>query len=157
MKTLVKSILMILCITLLSSVQLFGQEWSEEQKEVWTAVENWWQAWADGDINKINSCVGEGYRIWNERNHAPFTMKEAQPWWKDWLQNNKNVLLHLKPVAIDIHDDIAIVFLSAQEVYKNKDGSEMRERGKWTSIFQKIDGKWLIISETGFDFISLTN
>jgi hypothetical protein len=61
MKNLTKSILMVLCLTLLSSAQLFGQEWSEKQKEVLTAVENWWQAWADGDINKINSCIGEGF------------------------------------------------------------------------------------------------
>jgi hypothetical protein len=74
MKTLTKSILTVLCVTLLSSIQLFGQEWSEEQKEVWAGVENWWQAWADGDINKINSCIAEGFRGWREDFYAPSTI-----------------------------------------------------------------------------------
>ena len=107
MKTLSKSILIVLCITLLSSAQLFGQEWSAEQKEVWAGVENWWQAWDDRDINKINSCIGEGFRGRSERFHAPYTMESSQPWWKYWAQNNKWILYDLTPVAIDIHDDIS--------------------------------------------------
>jgi ketosteroid isomerase-like protein len=157
MKTLTKSILTVLCVTLLSSIQLFGQEWSEEQKEVWAGVENWWQAWADGDINKINSCIAEGFRGWREDFYAPYTMMSSQPWWKHWLQNNKVVVQQMTPAAIDIHDDIAIVFLSYQEVWEHKDGSEKEYRGKWTEIYRKIDGNWLIISETGFNISSPTN
>ena len=42
MKSFVKFVLLTLCLTLLTSVQLFGQEWSEKQKEVWKNVEKYW-------------------------------------------------------------------------------------------------------------------
>jgi ketosteroid isomerase-like protein len=84
-------------------------------------------------------------------------MKSSQPLWKYWVQNNKWVVYNITPVAIDIHDDIAIVFLSFQEIWKHKDGPDKEGRGKWMQIFRKTDGKWLIISETGFDFSSSTN
>jgi ketosteroid isomerase-like protein len=136
-----------------SSAQLFGQEWSEEQKEVWSAVENWWQAWADGDIDKINSCIAEGFRGWRADFQGPYTLESSQPWWERWLQKKKSPgLHHLTPVAIDIHADIVIVFYSFHAINELKDGSELNERGKWTDIYRKTDGKWLIISETGFDF-----
>jgi ketosteroid isomerase-like protein len=157
MKTLTKSILIVLCLTLFGSAQLFGQEWSGEQKEVWASVENWWQAWADRDIDKINSCIGEGFRGRSERFHAPYTMKSSQSWWKHWTKNYKVIVQHVTPVAIDIHNDIAIVFLSYQSIVANKEGTEKEEQGKWTEIYKKTDGKWLIISETGFDFSSPTN
>ena len=84
-------------------------------------------------------------------------MKSCQPWWKQWTKNYKVIVQEVTPVAIDIHDDIAIVFSSYQSIVANKEGTETEEQGKWTEIYKKTDGKWLIISETGFDFISLTN
>ena len=157
MKTLSKSILIVLCITLLSSAQLFGQEWSEGQKEVWAVVDNLWQAWADGDINKIQSIVADDYRGWSENTHATMTKKENKPWVERWLQKNNVVLYHLYPFAIDIHGDVAIVFYSYQQVIEQKDGSDKDDQGKWTDVYRKIDGKWLLIADAGFDFSSSTN
>jgi ketosteroid isomerase-like protein len=149
--------LILICFVVLFSNLLFGQEWSEEEKEVWAAVENWWQAWADGDINKIHSGMAEGFRGWRENFHAPYTTKEDQPWAERWIQNNKVVLQHLYPFSIDIHGDVAVVFLSYQIVLEQKDGSDKEEQGKWTEIYRKIDGKWLVIAETGFDISSSSN
>ena len=67
------------------------------------------------------------------------------------------ILYHLYPFAIDLHGDIAIVFYSYQQVIEQKDGSDKDDQGKWTDVYQKIDGKWLLIADTGFDFCSSTN
>ena len=157
MKSLTKGLFIVMCITLLSSTQLFGQEWSEEQKEVWAKVEGLWQALADGDYNKFKSFFGDDFRGWRDDWHAPHTLESFKPWMERWLKNNKYVLYDIYPLAIDIHGDVAIVFYSWQEVLEQKDGSDMNNRGNWTSIFQKIDGIWLIIAETGFDISSSTN
>ena len=154
MNTLSKSILIVLCITLLSSTQLLAQEWTDEQKEVWAAVEDGWDnGWTKGD----DSNIAETYRGWRENWHAPLTKKDNKLWNDRWLQKNKAILWHLSPVAIDIHGDVAILFYSYQLLFEQKDGSDMKETGKWTDIYRKIDGKWLLISDTGFDFISSTN
>jgi ketosteroid isomerase-like protein len=157
MKSIFRGILILMCLTLLSSSQLYGQEWSEEQKEVWAVVEDLWQAWADGDYNKIIGFVADDFRGWNESFHAPYEKKESQPWNERRLKKNNFILHHLHPFAIDIHDDIAIVFYSYQEIVEQKDGSDKEEQGKWMDIYKKIDGKWLLIAEAGFDFSSLTN
>ena len=158
MKTLTKSILIVVCITLLTSAQLFGQEWSEEQKEVWAVINNLWQASADGDINKAYSILADDYKGWGaETFHAPFTKKEAKPWNERWLQKNNLVLYHLYPIAIDIHGDVAIVYYSFQNIIEKKDGKDNDEQGKWMEVYQRIDGKWLLIADVGFDFSSSSN
>ena len=157
MTTLTKSILIVMCITLLSSTQLLAQEWSEEQKEVWAQVEGRWQAWVEGDYNKGISFVADDSRGWRENFHAPYTVKDNKPWLERWLQNNKIVLISLNSWAIDVYDDVAIVFYSIQLVLEQKDGSEKETQGKWTEIHRNIDGKWLLISHTAFDFKISTN
>ena len=146
MKTITKSILIVLCITLLSSAQLFGQEWSEEQKEVWAQVEGMWQAWVEGDYNKGISFIAEDWRGWSEIHHAPQTVKDDKPGLERWLQKYKIVLIHLYPFAIDLHGDFATVFYSNQLTTEQKDGSEKDDQMRWTEIYRKIDGKWLLIS-----------
>jgi ketosteroid isomerase-like protein len=157
MKTLSKSILIVLCITLLSSAQLFGQEWSEEQKEVWAQVEGRWQAWVDGDLTKGLSFGADDARGWYDRSPAPITKKDDKPGIERWLQNNKIVFIHQHPIAIDIHGEVAIVFYLRQLVLEQKDGSEMNTQSKNSEIYQKINGKWLLISFTVFDSKTSTN
>ena len=149
--------LTLICFFLFSSNVLFGQDWSAEQKEVWAKVEGLWQAMAEGDYNKFASFFGKDFRGWRDDWQAPHTLKSFQPWMERWLKNNKYVLYDIHPLAIDIHGNVAIVFWTWQEVLEHKDGSDMFNRGKWTSIFQKTDGKWLIIGETGFDITSSAN
>ena len=156
MKSFGKYVIILTCLTLLSSAQLFGQEWSEEQKEVWAQVEGRWQAWVEGDFNKGYSFVSNDYRGWNENSYAPYTVEEDKPWVEHWLQKTKVVLINLHPFAIDIHGDVAIVFYSNQNVEEQKDGSNKDYQVKWTEIHRKIDGKWLLISSY-FDFSSSTN
>jgi hypothetical protein len=157
MKTFTKSILIVLCITLLTSTQLLGQEWSEEQKEVWAKVEGRWQAWVDGDLNKGISFVADECRGWYEMSPAPVTVKDDIPWTERWLLKNKIVLIHQNPIAIDIHGEVAIVFCSRQLVLEQKDGSEKETQSKNTETYRKINGKWLLISFTVFDFKISTN
>jgi ketosteroid isomerase-like protein len=154
MKIHTKSLLIVLCITLLGSAQLFGQEWSDEQKEVWATVESGWQAWIDGDISEIQSFRADDYRGWDESSQAPRTLKEFKAWAERWIQKNKLVLFHISPVAIDIHGDIAIVFFSFQLVSEHKDGSEQDLKGNAIDIYRKINDKWLLIADTGFDYSS---
>jgi ketosteroid isomerase-like protein len=156
MNTLTKIILILLCLSLLSSAQLFGQEWSEQQKEVWAQVEGRWQAWVEGDYNKGMSFISDDWRGWSGIHHAPLTKKTDKPGLERWLQNYKIVLIHLHPFVIDIHDDFATVFYSNQNVTEQKDGSETKNQTKWTEIYRKIDGKWLLISSY-FDISLTTN
>ena len=65
MKTLTKSILIVLCIILLSSAQLFGQKWSEEQLEVWKVIEAEWAAGIEQDTTLYDKFLHEKFLSWN--------------------------------------------------------------------------------------------
>ena len=156
MKIFIKCALIALCITMFTSVQLFSQEWSAAQKEVWAQVEGRWQAWVEGDFNKGYSFVSNEYRGWNENSYAPYTVEEDKPWVERWLQKSKVVLINLHPFSIDIHGEVAIVFYSNQNVTEQKDGSDKDFQVKLTEVHRKINGKWLLISSY-FDLSSSTN
>ena len=60
----------IFCFTLTSFT--FGQEWSSEQKEVWSSVEDYWALSSKGDLDgflsyfhlaNLKSCYGNRIKI----------------------------------------------------------------------------------------------
>jgi ketosteroid isomerase-like protein len=52
-------------------------------------------------------------------------------------------------MAIDIHGDVAIVFLGYQYIRKNQAGEETFERGRWMDVYRRTDGRWLLIADYG--------
>ena len=78
MKTLSKSILIVLCITLLTSVQLYGQEWSEEQQEVWQALENFFELRTNNDAEGIKALIHKDFVGWGWGNYATYDYASMQ-------------------------------------------------------------------------------
>ena len=48
-------------------LQVYGQEWSDEQKQVWKLVETWWENAKQGDAETLlaNYYVLDSYEWWS--------------------------------------------------------------------------------------------
>ena len=55
----------------------------------------------------------------------------------------------MHPLAIDIHGDVAVVFFSFRALYEDQDGKKTVEYGRWTDIYRKSGGRWLLIADAG--------
>jgi len=148
MKSLTKSILIILCITLLSSAQLFGQEWSDEQQEVWQANENWWELLKNNDVEGIKALIHKDYAGWNWGDNAPEGQAEALRWASHMIPKGKISYINLKPLNILVMGDVAVLHYYYSK-FQTVDGKETVVQGRWTDILKKEDGKWLLIADSG--------
>lgn len=149
MKSLVKCVLIMLCLTLLTSVQLFGQEWSEQQKEVWKNVETYWDLDAKRDLEGFMSYFHHDYSGWFNRNALPSNKASVRKFLSHFFETTKIVVQQIQPVAIKIHGNMAIVHYYYSRVVKDVEGKERNRSGRWTDILMKQGGKWVLIGDHG--------
>ena len=95
MKTLTKSILLLLCITLLGSAQLFGQEWSDKQLEVLRVVEAQWKAGMEKDTSWPDKFLHENFLGWGNDSPMPLNKSSIQEWDRYNSENTTTLLFEL--------------------------------------------------------------
>ena len=149
MKTLVKSIIIVLCLTLLTSAQLFGQEWSEEQKEVWKNVETYSDLSAKRDLEGFMGYFHDDYSGWNNQNALPANKASRRKFISHYFETTTVLVYDLQPVGINIHDNVAIVHYYYSVVFKDVEGKEKEGSGRWTDILIKQGDKWVMIGDHG--------
>jgi len=149
MKTLIKGVTIFLLIILFSSVQLFGQEWSTEQKEVWKNVETYWDFSAKGDVEGFMSYVHDDYSGWSNSDALPDDKTSVRKYLSHAFRARKVLVQILKPVRIKIHDDVAIVQYYYTRLISDFEGKEKDRSGRWTDILLKQGDKWHLIGDHG--------
>ena len=137
------SIPVILCgIMVFWSIQAFGEEWTEAQKEVWSAIENQWDKIKLGDLDGIEASLHNDALLWWNSKDTPLRKVIIMGAYILWLKNAKPVTYELTPYSIQIFGDIANVF----HFYKFKAETKYSEYGRALISLKKQDGKWLVIS-----------
>ena len=124
-----------------------AQQWSTQQQEVWAAVEALWDT--SNDVDAWYDLIADDYRGWSISSAAPSTKAATRPFSERWAARNETVALHLFPLAIDVRDDIAVVFYTYEGVYAQSDGTDRPEKGRWTDIYQNVGGRWLLVADCG--------
>ena len=149
MKTLTKSILIVLCITLLSSAQLFGQEWSADQEEVWQALENWFELEKNNDVEGIKALIHEDFVGWGWGSYATYGHAEMLKWANHIHPKGTKIIdTNLKPMEILVIGDVAVLHYY-RNIFKMVDGKETEEESQLTNVWKKEGGKWMLIAGTG--------
>jgi ketosteroid isomerase-like protein len=147
--TYIKSVVIILCLTLITSVQLFGQEWSAQQKEVWKNVQAYSDLATKRDVEGFLNYFHSDYSGWSNRSALPSTKEQVRKWIAHDFATTKILVSEIKPVAIKIHGNIAIVHYYWSQIEKNQEGKETNTSGRWTDILMKQADKWVLIGDQG--------
>ena len=93
MFTSVKYIIIVLCLTSITSAQLFGQEWSAQQKEVWKNVQTYWDLDAKRDIEGFMSYFHSDYCGWFSQGRGAFIILNAYLCsYREWITKMKLLL-----------------------------------------------------------------
>ena len=149
MKTLTKNILIIQCITLLSSAHLFGQEWSAEQKEVFGVVEAQWKASMAKDTTWPNKFLHENFLGWSNDSPVPRDKSSIQEWYRYNSENSTTLLFELYPVGIAMRGNTAVVhYFFSYATESKKDGLET-VNGQFTDTLVKENGTWQFLGWQG--------
>jgi len=124
--------------------QAIGQEWTAEQKEVWGKVQARWEAIKSGDVEAALALLHDDFTIWLENYTLTSDKKYIKRDWDKWVSYSKPKTYGLKPIDIQIINNVANVFYA----FKHK-GEVRGGEGKNLESFIKQDNKWLQISSYG--------
>jgi ketosteroid isomerase-like protein len=127
---------------------LSAQQWTAEQQEVITQLEECWDIWV-GALNEgrpdawLDRCTDD-FRYWGDEVGAPNGSADARRTWTEVMEADE-YWVSLKPLDIRVVGDVAIMHF-----YGSWNGREGDERvtleRKRTEVFRNVNGRWLLIA-----------
>ena len=144
-----KLFLAVTTLLLLPCANLFSQEWSAAQREVWKTVEAYWALYDAGNLEGYLAYLHNDYAGWGYRSALPEGKAGGRKFLEYGLKTEKTILSNIKPVAIGVFGDFAYVHYYYDVIYKDVEGKQKSESGRWTDILMKQGDKWVVIGDHG--------
>lgn len=124
-----------------------AQQWTAAQQEVWEFEE---ACWATQDLEVAMACFHDDFVGWGTNSTLPTSKADRRPFFARSFETEDMVFLHLKPLSIKVHGDVAIVLYLATVTTKNKaSGKETTVTERWTDICLKEGDGWTWIADHG--------
>lgn len=121
---------------------------SPEQQELWRRVTGLWAMTLERSADNLRSALHPQYVGWDMNSPAPHGREAAiqsvsgdTPVVKDY---------QLTPLSIEVYDHVVgIVHYTYSAMLAPKGAGAFRVTGKWTEIYLKQGGEWLMIGVGG--------
>jgi hypothetical protein len=126
-----------------------AQQWTDEQKDVWKGVEAYWAVGMSDNPADFINYFDDSYYGWSYDNGAPDTKADAQKSINYWSTKGKVVYYVITPARIWVNGNFAYVHYYYTQVSEGKDGKPITEKGRWTDILMKKEGKWIMVGDHG--------
>ena len=120
---------------------------SSEQQGLWNRVEELWRLLQQRDIAAIRSAIHPQYSGWESGSLLPhdrdFALKVAET-------DPKIVDFHLFPMHVEVYEGIVgVAHYTFEANVATPKGKAEKVSGRWTEVYVKKDGAWLMISVSG--------
>jgi ketosteroid isomerase-like protein len=89
------------------------------------------------------------YQGWSYDNETPGNRNDAVKSLGYWFSKGKVQYYIIKPSRIWVNGDFAYAHYYYTQVAEGPDGKPNTERGRWTDILMKKDGKWMLVGDHG--------
>ena len=124
-----------------------GQDWTAEQRELW----DWEVAcWDAKDIDSNMACFHEDFVGWGADSHVPTNRADRRITHARGFETSDQVYLFLKPLAIKIHGNTAVLIYMATYTQRDKvTGEETTYVEQWTDVALRENGRWAWIADHG--------
>jgi hypothetical protein len=149
MKTMFKCVVLAFAIVMINA-NVFAQEWTKAQKDVWQVVEDSWAKWKAGDMDGMMAAIHPRYQGWNDGLPLPITREMNVQWFNEMKDQMKVSNYEINPARIVVTDNAAVVdyFYSIRATYIKDDKKETKEGGgKNVEFYIKEGGKWMLLGD----------
>lgn len=121
---------------------------SPEQQELWHRVSELWAMSLERSADKIRRTLHPQYVGWDMNCPAPHGREAAI---QSVLGDSPVVQdYQLRPLSIEVYDHVAgIVHYTYTATVAPEGANSFRVSGKWTEIYLKQDGQWVMIGVSG--------
>jgi len=150
MREILKKVLLILSIIVLGimgNAQAFELDLSEEEKEVWSMEETYWEFVKNRDLEGYRSLWHEEFEGWPKGLKQPANKDRLISVVKLWFSSITpgSFTFKLTPYTVRLYGDVIIVHYLCQAVWTDHKGKEVSMNDRMTHTWMKQDGKWQII------------
>ena len=149
MQTVRRMNLIIVGVFLVLSGPVVAQEAANDQADVWSVIEQQWDAIEKGEKKWTDRFLADNFSGWPNSSPAPRNKASTQMW--DRFNNTQgNVVAHeLYPLAIIVNDDVAVAHYLYTSAYKDKDGDGEVSNGRFSDSLIRVEDGWKFISWHG--------
>jgi len=141
----------VLSIGVFCNLPALSGDWSEAEKEVWQLEEQYWECWKNGDIEEIMALYHRDFVGWPSSSKEPVNKESGREFLEELLSRTKFVAVELKPHAIKIFGDVAIVHYSLSWIGKDSEGNKQSGSSRITHTWLKQDDRWRLIGGMSAD------
>lgn len=121
-------------------------KWTEEKKIVWKTVKEYTRKIMTGEIEGFLKYFHKNYSSWNYFEELPVNKSDIQAELQ-YLPKLKINSYKLKPVSVQIINEVAIVHYYYSAEFKNSEGIKKIKSGRYTDILLKDLETWMLISD----------
>ena len=134
-------------LALLLPLTVQGQEWTPEQQETWA----WEVACLETlDLETKGACFHDNFIGLGIGEAEPTTKTNRMQVFAETLEANELVSFDLRPLAINLRGNTAILIYEAAIVIRNRaTGEESRPVIRWTDVAVREGGRWSWIADHG--------
>jgi len=125
-----------------TSFSAFGQEWTAEEKELLEAVEGDWEYLKNGNVEALMVNFHDKMLALYGDNPTPLSKSQIEKGNKWIVDNYVPTFIKLKPIAINIVNNVANVFYLYKWESKNR---EISDSGRRMTTMIREDNKWVSI------------
>ena len=134
-------------LLIIASASALAIEFDDDQAAVWQMEETYWRLVSSGDVEAYVSLWHDDFVGWPCFSWKPTGKANIGSWVEEIRDNNWTLTYELRPQAVQLFGDIAVVHYAAEYVFDYGDGTRKGE-GDWrkfTHTWMKVGEEWQII------------
>ena len=143
--------LVLTSVFLLSLTSAYAQESADDSANVWSVIEEEWNADEKGDKKWPDRLLTDDFSGWGKDSPAPRS-KSSTKMWDRFSDELGEMLAHeLYPLSIVVHGDVAVAHYLYSSAFQSKDGDIEMSNGRYTDVLVRSDDGWKFLAWHGGD------
>jgi hypothetical protein len=123
------------------SLQVFGAEWSEAQKEIWNLEKKYWECIKNADVETYKNLLHDNVIVMRTRDYTPNNKSEEIESIRRWVGGYDVVESYeIMPLAIQLINNVAMICFNYEYT-----GNMRSDSGRVTHTWMKQNGTWYLI------------
>jgi hypothetical protein len=120
-----------------------GQQWTDEEMEVWNTVEANWEKWVAEDLQGALADFHPELLSWGEGNPLPYDRATVERRNRFSMEREQTLFWEIQPAGIRIIDNVAVVYYFYRSVFLDVEQKSQTFRARYADILMKSDDRWV--------------
>lgn len=136
-------------VLLLSFTITYAQDVANDSADVWSVIEEEWNADENGDKKWPDRLLTDDFSGWGKDSPAPRSKSSTKMWDRFSEQLGKMVAHELYPLSIVVHDNVAVAHYLYSSAFQPKAGDIEMSSGRYTDVLVRTDDGWRFLAWHG--------